>query len=120
MQIVLESCHNQNILGTILHPASGADGGKGWERVPAGCWDCWSSLAGDAKGGRKVQVPPVGVQGSWESWALYWWMWETMVHLSSPRGEQSPVGIAGLVSDSPGGTGRCGQALQGSLGTCDI
>lgn len=28
VQIVLESCHNQNILGTILHPASGA-GGRG-------------------------------------------------------------------------------------------
>ncbi|NWT79314.1 SND1 protein, partial [Lanius ludovicianus] len=26
VQIVLESCHNQNILGTILHPASGAGG----------------------------------------------------------------------------------------------
>ncbi|NWS19650.1 SND1 protein, partial [Pachyramphus minor] len=30
VQIVLESCHNQNILGTILHPASGAGGpGRG-------------------------------------------------------------------------------------------
>ncbi|NWU72619.1 SND1 protein, partial [Pterocles burchelli] len=32
VQIVLESCHNQNILGTILHPASGAGhrgGGNG-------------------------------------------------------------------------------------------
>ncbi|NWU86576.1 SND1 protein, partial [Onychorhynchus coronatus] len=30
VQIVLESCHNQNILGTILHPASGSQGlGRG-------------------------------------------------------------------------------------------
>ncbi|NWH17410.1 SND1 protein, partial [Grus americana] len=28
VQIVLESCHNQNILGTILHPASGAWNGN--------------------------------------------------------------------------------------------
>ncbi|KAL7979763.1 hypothetical protein Chor_008101 [Crotalus horridus] len=27
VQIVLESCHNQNILGTVLHPASGGGGG---------------------------------------------------------------------------------------------
>lgn len=25
VQIVLESCHNQNILGTILHPVRGAE-----------------------------------------------------------------------------------------------
>lgn len=43
VQIVLESCHNQNILGTILHPASGAGGrrrgrgnGVGWGA--GGCW----------------------------------------------------------------------------------
>lgn len=49
VQIVLESCHNQNILGTILHPASG--GGEGRE---GGRWGaagllfipCWSSLRG--------------------------------------------------------------------------
>uniref|UniRef100_A0A8C3L986 Staphylococcal nuclease and tudor domain containing 1 n=1 Tax=Chrysolophus pictus TaxID=9089 RepID=A0A8C3L986_CHRPC len=33
VQIVLESCHNQNILGTILHPVSGAGGrgAVGWD-----------------------------------------------------------------------------------------
>lgn len=85
MQIVLESCHNQNILGTILHPASGAGGGEGWGEGPGGLSDGWSSRAEDAKGGCKVRVPPpVRAQGGWEPWALYWWMWETMVHLSSP------------------------------------
>lgn len=38
VQIVLESCHNQNILGTILHPASGAGGqglgATGWDGEP--------------------------------------------------------------------------------------
>lgn len=39
VQIVLESCHNQNILGTILHPASG--GGEGRD---GGCRDALRPL----------------------------------------------------------------------------
>lgn len=47
VQIVLESCHNQNILGTILHPASGAGWEKGGRRSRRAvgqllvlCWRC--------------------------------------------------------------------------------
>lgn len=61
VQIVLESCHNQNILGTILHPASG--GGEGQEGGHWGLRGCSSSPAGARC---EVLPPPWG----WELCSL--------------------------------------------------
>lgn len=63
VQIVLESCHNQNILGTILHPASGHGHAPGGHRgLPVGNWELWWIW----------EIPVRGCHWGchWDSWTL--------------------------------------------------
>lgn len=104
VQIILESCHNQNILGTILHPASGAGSQRG-RRGPGGLSDGGSSLSGDAKRGCEVRVALVGSQGSVAI------MGSLLVVLGDRRPPEQPARraepcgchcIVTVASDSPG------------------